>query len=45
MFDFQRINGLSLGIEYVETEEMGFILCIDLGLFRILWYKDMVEEE
>jgi len=44
MIVFQLIHGLAFGIEYVDTEDMGFIGCLDLGLLRILWYKDMEED-
>jgi hypothetical protein len=43
MILFQFIHGLAFGIEYVEDERMGFIGCLDLGVLRILWYKDVVE--
>jgi hypothetical protein len=45
MIAFQGINGLCFGLEYTETEEFGFILCLDLGLFRIVWYKDLELDE
>lgn len=45
MITFQWIQGLTFGLEYAETEDLGFMLCLDLGLFRFIWYKDLIEEE
>jgi hypothetical protein len=41
MLTFGWIQGLCFGLEYTEDEELGFILCLDLGLIRMVWYKDM----
>lgn len=40
-----RINGLCFGLEYSEDEELGFIVNLDLGVFRILWFKDVELED
>ncbi len=45
MITFGFIQGLCFGLEYTQDEELGFIICLDLGLFRIVYYKDMVEDE
>lgn len=42
---YQFIHGLSVGMEYVDDEDLGFILNCDLGILRITWYKDMDEVE
>lgn len=41
MITFGWIQGLCFGLEYTEDEDLGFILCLDLGLIRVVWYKDM----
>ena len=43
MLVFQFIKGLSLGLEYVEHEEMGFIVNLDFGIIRCTWYRDLIE--
>lgn len=45
MIQIQIIKGLSLGMEYVDHEEYGFVINIDLGVFRVTWYKDIVPME
>lgn len=45
MIAFQFIRGLSVGIEYLDDEDMGFIVNCDLGIIRITWYRDMDEVE
>lgn len=45
MFTIQLITGLSVGFEYLDDEELGFIINIDLGILRITWYKDIEEFE
>jgi hypothetical protein len=44
MFTFQFIKGLSVGLEYVEAEEIGFVVNVDLGIFRVTWYRDLIED-
>lgn len=40
------IKGFSVGIEYDEREDFGFIINCDLGLLRFTWFKDLdVEDE
>lgn len=45
MLTFGWIQGLCFGLEYTEDEDLGFILCLDLGLIRMVWYKDMEYSE
>ena len=45
MFVFQWITGLSIGLEYVERKELGFIVNLDLGIIRLTWYRDLVAVE
>jgi hypothetical protein len=45
MFDWEWITGMSLGIEYMETEEFGFVLTASLGFIRVYWFKDLEEME
>ncbi len=45
MIAYQLIQGLSVGMEYVDDEDLGFIVNMDLGILRITWYKDMEEVE
>lgn len=40
MIQFMWIKGLSVGLEYDENPEYGFVINCDLGLFRITWFKD-----
>lgn len=44
MFQLKLIKGLSVGLEYVDTEKMGFIVNMDLGIFRITWYRDLIDD-
>jgi hypothetical protein len=44
MFQLQLIKGLSVGLEYADTEEVGFIVNLDLGILRVTWYRDLVED-
>jgi hypothetical protein len=44
MWSFQFIKGLSVGLEYVEAEEMGFVVNMDLGTLRVTWYRDLIED-
>lgn len=37
----QFIKGFSVGIEYYDDEDAGFLVNADLGLIRITWYKDL----
>lgn len=41
---FDWVRGLSVGLEYVDSEDLGFIVNLDLGLLRITWYRDLVDE-
>ena len=45
MLVFAPIYGLSVGLEYVDTEDLGLIINLDLGFLRITWYKDVEEDE
>lgn len=38
------IWGIGVGLEYLEDEDFGFIVILDLGILRITWYKDLIEE-
>lgn len=44
MLVFDWVRGLSVGLEYVDSEDLGFIVNLDLGLLRITWYRDLVDE-
>jgi hypothetical protein len=44
MFQLQWIYGLSVGLEYMDTEEVGFIVNLDLGILRVTWYRDLVDD-
>lgn len=45
MIDISFITGLSFGIEYFDSELVGFGINIDLGFLRCTWYRDAVDEE
>lgn len=45
MWDFQWIKGLAFGLEYADIEELGFVINIDLGIFRATFYADVEPEE
>jgi len=44
LITFGWIQGLCFGLEYTEDDDLGFILCLDLGVLRVVWYKDVVDE-
>lgn len=39
------IKGFSVGLEFDEREDFGFLVNCDLGLIRITWFKDLAPEE
>jgi hypothetical protein len=41
MISFNFIHGLSVGLEYSDTEDLGFIVNLDLGIFRLTWFRDL----
>jgi len=41
MLVFQFISGFSIGLEYAEREDVGFLVNCDLGFFRLTWYRDV----
>lgn len=45
MITIQGIKGLCIGLEFDETEEWGFIINLDLGFFRVTWFKDLERVE
>lgn len=45
LISIQLIHGLSVGLEYVDTEELGFIVNLDLGIVRFTWYRDLEDDE
>ena len=45
MITFSWIQGLVFGLEYADDEEIGFMICLDLGVIRLVWYKDLTEED
>jgi hypothetical protein len=44
MIVFNWIKGCSVGIEYDEHDDIGFVINLDLGFFRFTWYRDLEEE-
>jgi hypothetical protein len=45
MIVFGFVKGLCFGIEYDEHEDIGFVINLDLGIFRVTWYRDLEEVE
>lgn len=45
MFTFKFITGLSVGLEYFEHEVIGFGVNLDLGIFRVTWYRDIEPDD
>lgn len=44
MVTVEWIFGVKVGIEYGEYEDVGFVLAVDFGCIRFIWFKDLVEE-
>jgi hypothetical protein len=44
MFRFQQINGLSIGLEYADIPEVGFVINADLGFVRVTWFRDVWDD-
>jgi hypothetical protein len=38
---FTLIKGVSCGLEYFDHSLFGFGVNLDLGIFRLTWYKDV----
>ena len=45
MIVINLIKGLSFGFEYVDHEEYGFIVNLDLGILRFQYFKDIEMDE
>lgn len=45
MLVYQFIKGLAVGLEYVDDEDLGFIVNADLGVVRFTWYRDLNVED
>lgn len=43
MIQADIIQGFDIGLEYIESEEFGFVLTLSLGVVRFTWFKDLVE--
>lgn len=43
MFDISFIGGLNFGLEYFDSDALGFGCILSLGLIRVYWYRDLVE--
>ena len=40
MLSIGPIYGIAFGLEYLDDEDLGFIINVDLGIIRFTWYKD-----
>lgn len=45
MLQFGFIKRLSLGIEYDNHPDLGFIVNIDVGFLRVTYFAELVEME
>lgn len=41
MIVIRLIKGVSVGLEYDDDEDIGFFVNVDLGVFRVTWYKNL----
>lgn len=41
MFQFSFIKGVSLGLEYDNHPQLGFVVNCDLGILRVTYFADI----
>lgn len=41
MFIFSFIRGISVGLEYGDTDDLGFVIVCSLGIIRLAWYTEV----
>jgi len=44
MLAFSFILGVAFGLEYFDSEDMGFGINLDLGIFRFTWFQGFYDE-
>ena len=44
MLALSFIKGIAVGLEYFDDEDMGFGINMDLGIFRLTWFRGFYEE-
>lgn len=42
MIQLDWVRGFDIGLEYGDTDDYGFVVTASFGIFRVMWFKDLV---